>query len=66
MDGITAEMIKASFDQLLPVYDKLFNSIFRHVFCPIKRKESFIVPLFKSRSHKDPLNYRGIAINSAM
>ena len=66
MDRISAEMIKASVDQLLPVYDKLFNSIFRKGFYPSNWKESFIVPLFKSGSHKDPSNYRGIAINSAL
>ena len=66
MDRISAEMIKASVDQLLPVYDKLFNSIFRQGFYPTIWKESFIVPIFKSGSHKDPSTYRGIAINSAL
>ena len=64
MDRISAEMIKASTNQLLPVYEKLFNSIFRQGIYP--NNESFIVPLFKSGSHKDPSNYRGIAINSAL
>ena len=66
MDRISAEMIKASTNQLLPVYEKLFNSIFRQGIYPNNWKESFIVPLFKSGSHKDPSNYRGIAINSAL
>ena len=70
MDRISAEMIKASTDQLISVYEKLFNSIFRQGIYPNNWKESFIVPLFKSGSHKDPSNYRGtctcIAINSAL
>ena len=66
MDRISAEMIKASVDQLLPVYDKLFNSIFRRGFYPSNWKQTFLVPLFKSGSHKDPSNYSGIAINSAL
>ena len=64
MDRIPAEMIKISVDQLLPVYEKLFNSIFRKGIYPHNWKESFIVSLFKSGCRKDPSNYRGIAINS--
>ena len=57
-------MIKTSVDQLLPVYEKIFNSMFRKGIYPYNWKESFLVPLFKSGSRKDPSNYRGIAINS--
>ena len=66
MDRISAEMIKTSVDQLLPVYEKLFNSIFRKGIYPHNWKESFLVPLFKSGSRKDPSNYSGIAINSTL
>ena len=48
MDRISAEMIKTSVDQLLPVYEKLFNSIFRKNIYPHNWKEIFLVPLFKS------------------
>ena len=66
MDRISAEMIKTSVDQLLPVYEKLVNSIFRKGIYPHKWEESFLVPLFKSGSLKDPSNYRGIAVNSTL
>ena len=66
MDRISAEMIKTSVDQILPVYEKLFNSIFRKGIYPHNGKQSFLVPLFKSGSRKDPSNYRGIAINSTL
>ena len=66
MDRISAEMIKTLVDQLLSVYEKIFNSIFRKGIYPHNWKESFIVPLFKSGYRKDPYNYRGIAINSIL
>ena len=66
MDRISAEMIKTAVDQLLPVYEKLFNSVFRKRSYSHNWKESFLVPLFKSSSRKDPTNYRGIAINSIL
>ena len=66
MDRISAEMIKTSVDQLLPVYEKLFNSIFRKNIYPHNWKVSFLVPLFKSGSRKDPSNYRVIVINSTL
>ena len=66
MDRISAEMIKTSVDQLLPVYEKLFNFIFRKGIYPHNWKESFLVPLFQSGSRKDSSNYRGIAINSTL
>ncbi|MEW8544065.1 MAG: reverse transcriptase family protein [Candidatus Thiodiazotropha sp.] len=66
LDRISAEMVKASIGQLLPVYEQLFNTIFRKGVYPNNWKESFIVPIFKSGSRKDPSNYRGIAINSIL
>ena len=64
MGRISAEMIKTSVDRLLPVYEKLFNSIFRKGIYPHNWK-SFLVPLFKSDSRKDPSNY-SITINSTL
>ena len=66
MDRISAKMIKTSVDQFLPVYEKIFNSIFRKGIYPHYWRESFLVPLFKSGSRKDPSNYRGIAINNTL
>ena len=66
IDRLSAEMIKASVGQLLSVYEQLFNYIFRKGVYPHNWKKSFIVPLFKSGSCKDPSNYRGIAINSTL
>ena len=66
VDRLSAEMIKASVGQLLSVYEQLFNYIFRKGVYHHNWKKSFIVPLFKSGSSKDPANYRGIAINSTL
>ena len=55
MDRISAERIKASVDQLLPVYDKLFNSIFRQGFTQPTGKRVLVYPYLSQVHIKTPL-----------
>ena len=59
-------MVKASLPCLFNVYEKLLNDIFRNGLYPNCWQESYIVPLFKSGTHSDPSNYKGISINSVL
>lgn len=57
-------MIKASHSQLLPVYHKLFNTIFSQGDFPETWRLSTLTPLHKKGSIHEAQNYRGIAISS--
>ena len=54
------EMIKASVDTLMPVYEKLFNSIRSQGTMPQTWRGGLITPICKSGGRSDPANYRGI------
>ena len=64
LDKISSEMIKASVNVLLSVYEKLFNAILRSGIYPTSWHDSYICPIYKSGSRSDPSNYRGIAITN--
>ena len=66
LDKISSEMIKASVNVLLSVYEKLFNAILRSGIYPTSWHDSYICPIYKSGSRSDSSNYRGIAITNIL
>ena len=65
-DLIKNEMLKASYEIMLPVYQKLFNFILNTAVFPSSWCEGLITPIFKSGDKKDPGNYRGICVSSCL
>ena len=65
-DKIRNEMIKASVDTLMPLYEKLFNSILNQGTMPQTWCGGLITPIYKSRGRSDPANYRGICVSSCL
>ena len=65
-DKIRNEMIKASIDTLMPVYEKLFNSILNQGTMPQTWCGGLITPIYKSGGRSDPANYRGICVSSCL
>ena len=63
---ISSEMVKSSVTILIYVYEKLFNFILRSGIYPKSWHDSYICPIYQSRSRSDPSNYRGIAINNIL
>ena len=59
-DKTRNEMIKASVDTLMPVYEKLFNSILNQGTMPQTWRGGLITPICKSGGRSDPANYRCI------
>ena len=59
-------MIKASLPIMLPVYQKLFNTILSLGTVPNIWCNGIIIPIFKSGARKDPSNYRGICVSSCL
>ena len=59
-DKIRNEMIKTRVDTLMPVYEKLFNSIPNQGTMPRTWSGGLITPIYKSGGRNDPANYRGI------
>ena len=53
-DKIRNEMIKASIDTLMPVYEKLFNSILNQGTMPQTWCGGLITPIYKSGERSDP------------
>ena len=68
LDKIRNEMIKASIDTLIPVYEKLFNSILNQGTMPQTWCGGLITPIYKSGGRSDPANYRqeGISVSSCL
>ena len=56
-------MIKASIDKLMPVYEKLFNSILNQGTMP---RGGLITSVYKSGGRSDPANYRGICVSNCL
>ena len=65
-DEIKNEMIKASLQDMMPVYLKLFNSILISGKMPETWCRSLITPIYKSGDRSDPSNYRGICVSSCL
>ena len=54
-------MIKASLNETMPVYHKLFNNVLNGGSMPLMWCSGLITPIFKSGVRNDPTNYRGIS-----
>ena len=60
-------MIKASLNEMMPVYHKLFNNVLSGGSMPLMWCTSgLITPIFKSGVRNDPTNYRGICVSSCL
>lgn len=66
VDKIRNEMIKASLESLMPVYNKLFNLILQSGKMPEIWCQGLITPIYKSGDKSDPTNYRGICVSSCL
>ena len=65
-DKIWNEMIKASLNDMMPVYHKLLNSVLNGVSMLLMWCSWLITPIFKSGVRNDPTNYRGICVSSCL
>ncbi|KAL9983510.1 hypothetical protein ACROYT_G005694 [Oculina patagonica] len=66
-DKIKNEMIKASINDLMPVYYKLFNGVLNSGSMPQTWCGGLITPIYdKSGGRSDPSNYRGICVSSCL
>lgn len=65
-DKIRNEMIKASLNDLMPVYYKLFNAVLSSGTMPQTWCDGLITPIYKSGGRSDPSNYRGICVSSCL
>ena len=65
-DGISAEFYKSSCQFVSPFLVRIFNQILDSGIFPESWSESVIVPVFKSGSHDNPANYRGISLINVM
>ena len=59
-------MMKASIDTLMPVYEKIFNSILNQGTMPQTWCGGLITPIYKSGGRSDPANYQGICVSSCL
>ena len=60
-DKIKIEMIKASINDLMPVYYKLFNAVLNSGSMPQTWCGGLKTPIYKSGGRSDPSNYRGVS-----
>ena len=65
-DKIRNEMIKTSLNEMILVYQKLFNNILDLGSMPQMWCGGLITPIFKSGGRNDPSNYRGICVSSCL
>ena len=65
-DKIRNEMIKASLNEMMPVYHKLFNNVLNGGSMPLMWCSVLITPIFKSGVRNDPTNYRGICVSCCL
>ena len=65
-DKTRNEMIKASIDTLMTVYEKLFDSILNQRTMPQTWCGGLITPIYKLGGRSDPANYRGICVSSCL
>ena len=66
VDHISGEIIISSTQVLLPVYQKLFNSILNGAYYPEVWKKGIVVNLVKTGDPYNPDNCRGLTINSCL
>lgn len=66
LDCISNEMLKLSLPAMLPCYTKLFNLILDSSYYPQEWAIGYISPIYKAGDDKDPSNYRGITVTSAL
>ena len=66
LDKIKNEMIKASLQEMMPAYLKLFNSVLTSGRMPNTWCRGLITPIYKSGGRNDPSNYRGICVSSCL
>ncbi len=67
IDGVLNEYLKCTIDQMLPVYEKLFNLVLTSGEVPKSWATAMIVPLYKNKGDpKCPDNYRGISLLSCL
>ena len=65
-DKIRNERIKASLNEMMPVYHKLFNNVLNGGWIPLMWCSVLITPIFKSGVRNDPTNYRGICVSCCL
>ena len=65
-DKIKNEMIKASSNDLMPVYYKLFNGVLNSGSMPQTWCGGLITPIYKLGGRSDPSNCRGICVSSCL
>ena len=65
-DKIKNEMIKASLQEMMPAYLKLFNLILTSGRMPDTWCRGLITPIYKSGGRNEPSNYRGICVSSCL
>ena len=66
LDKISPEVIKASVNVLLSVFELLFNTKLRSGLYPTSWHDGYFCPIYRSGSRSDPSNYRGIAITNIL
>ena len=65
-DAISAKLLFAGRNELMPLYKLLFNKIFVDVSHPTIWSENYLKPIFKKGDIWDPDNFRGIAVGSSL
>ena len=65
-EKIKNEMIKASINDMIPVYYKLFNFILHSGTVPSTWCDGLITPIYKSGNKQEPSNYHGICVSSCL
>ena len=65
-DGILIEYIKFATDNVVKTLLDLMNKIFCHAIYPKQWAINYLKAIYKIGSKKDPNNYRGLAIGSAV
>ena len=65
-DEISAEIIKASYENISPFLVSIYNNLFNNAHYPESWSLGYIVPIFKGGDSKSAQNYRGITLNNIL
>ena len=65
-DKIPAEIIKASYDHIVPYLIQIYNKLFENAEYPEIWGQGYIVPIFKGGDPQLAKNYRGITLNNIL